>query len=257
MGRDINAVKAEIEQMASLIETGTHYEILGLDRENFDSKQVGAAFRALAKKWHVDRFSGLDLGADKQKVQKIFAAINSAQRVLANPTSRASYDEELDAGDATDVANLLSADTLFLRGKSTLERGGYKGAFDMFKKANELNPDDPAIHHYLLYTEYLLIPKDKEGMPLKKTRAAEILGIFEEAFRLEENEENDMLMVFLGVSYLGAGKNNKAKRMFRDALRVNPKNRDAQRQKRLIDMRIEREENKGFLGKLMGMFNKK
>ncbi len=253
MSHDEAQMRKEIEQMYAKIQEANYYEILGMKRDAFDSSEVGGKFRQLAKKWHVDRFSGQELGEDRQKVQQIFAAINEAHRTLSHDQKREEYDAELDAGDAADVVTILESENMFLRGKNILSSGGYKGAHDIFKQAHELNPEDSKIYIYMLYTEYLMSPKGKDGKPLKITRANEIYDELLE-FEKEEYEDADWLLVFIGIVALGLGKERKARRLFREALMINSKNRDAKRQMRLLDMRREREDNKGFFEKLLDKF---
>lgn len=252
MARDVEEVRREINEMYAKLEDATHYELLGVEREAFDKSALGGIFRQLAKKWHVDRFSAFDLGDDREKVQQIFSAINNAHRTLSNDDARTEYDMELDGEDAADIAALLSSESIFLKGKNFLKQGAYKGAYDQFIEAAELNPEDKSLHIHKLYAEYLLIPKTKEGAPMNIKRAEEIA---EEFKSFEDDFENDdSYKVFYGTVMLGLGKERRAKYYFQEALLLNPNNMEAKRQQRLIDMRAEREANKGFFAKLMDKF---
>lgn len=64
-----------------------YYEILGLDR-NATEKEIKAAYRKLARKWHPD----LHTGKDKEAAEEKFKQVNEAYEVLKDPEKRAKYD---------------------------------------------------------------------------------------------------------------------------------------------------------------------
>jgi curved DNA-binding protein CbpA len=249
---DDAAVIDKIRQMHATLDEATFYELLEVSTDA-DTKAINSAFRKKAKEWHVDRYSKYDLGEEKEKLQAIFSKLNEAQRTLTNDASRREYDDVLENGedDGTDVVAILEAEQLFLRGKNILSRGSYKGAHEMFRDAAELNPDDIDINCHFLYTEYLLIGKDDSGAPLDRARAEEIYKELDDVNEEVKNRESDWLLVFLGVIELGLGKTNRARANFSEALMLNPRNQEAQRHKRLIEMRKDKSDEKGFFGKLL------
>ena len=254
MTENIDDVRRSIQQMFERSESQNFYELLSVERDA-SSKDISSAYRQLARQWHVDRYNKFDLGDDKQKLQAVFAALNNAQRTLTDDSKRKEYDASLDSDgvDATDVVNIFNADKLFLRGKTFLQQGSYKGAYEQFSEAHKLNPQDQDIYIYMLYAEYLQIPKNPEGAPRAKTRAQEIHDEFEKI--LAARGDLDWLMVFLGVVKVGMGQNNKAYALFRDALLTNPKNADAKRQVRMMKMKQEREKNdQGLWEKIKSAF---
>ncbi len=259
MAQDIEEVRAAITAMFERIQQGNHYDILGVPHD-VSPAQLTPSYRNLTKKWHVDRFSRYELGEDRAKVQKIFESINNAYRVLADAEARKAYDQEL-SGEAPDdeaaVIALLNADSLFLRGKSFLSQGSHKGAFDLLSEAHQLNPEDEDISAYLMYAEYLLIPKSDEGKPLKVTRAQ---AIYDELHAMSDRRKNevDWLMVFVAVVGMGVGKERQSRALLREVTMLNPSNRDAQRQLRLLEMRLERQNKSGgFMDKLRGLLGAK
>jgi len=64
-----------------------YYQILGVER-NADPKQIKAAYRKLARKWHPD----LHTGKKKEQAEEKFKQINEAYEVLSDPDKRAKYD---------------------------------------------------------------------------------------------------------------------------------------------------------------------
>lgn len=66
-----------------------HYAVLGL-LHTAEAVVVKAAYKALAQRYHPDRFAG-DAAYAKAKME----ALNEAYRVLSNPQKRQAYDREL------------------------------------------------------------------------------------------------------------------------------------------------------------------
>lgn len=65
-----------------------YYEILGVDR-NASEKEIKAAFRKLARKYHPD----LHTGEDKKKAEEKFKELNEAHEVLSDPEKRKKYNQ--------------------------------------------------------------------------------------------------------------------------------------------------------------------
>ena len=92
MSETIEEVRARIDEMYERVQEASYYELLEVDKDAGE-KEVVKSFKKKAKTWHADRFSGYDLTAeDKDKLQEIFAAINSASQTLQDPYKRAEYD---------------------------------------------------------------------------------------------------------------------------------------------------------------------
>ena len=249
MSQESEAVRQEIRQFhASLAET-SYYELLGLKDELDDAmikQQATREFRQLAKKWHVDRFSAHELGDDKKLVQEIFATLNTAHQVLTDPDKRAEYDLQR-TGANTDIGSLLTAEGAFRKGQQMLDTGAHEGAHEQFKVATENNVDDLEYKAHYLYTEFLMIPKNAEGTPLKKTRAQEIFKELD-AISLELTDR-DWLLTFMGVISEALGRTREAEGLFHQAMQHNPRNVNAKRHLRLMEMR--RGKKKGFFAQLM------
>ena len=64
-----------------------YYELLGLKR-NASEKEIKAAYRKLARKWHPD----LHTVTEKEKAEEKFKRINEAYEVLKDPEKRSRYD---------------------------------------------------------------------------------------------------------------------------------------------------------------------
>lgn len=64
-----------------------YYKILGVNRDATD-KEIKAAYRRLARKWHPDLHSG----KKKEEAEEKFKQINEAYEVLSDPEKKAKYD---------------------------------------------------------------------------------------------------------------------------------------------------------------------
>lgn len=247
MAADAAEVIQKIHQMHERIQEENYYEIFDLDEEA-DSARINAAYRQMTKRWHVDRFSNYDLGPEKAKVQEIFSYINNAHRTLTDEDARFEYDMEI--SDGPDVGELLSAENAFMRGKNLLSSGRFKGAHKFFESAVEFNPDEPEYRAYYLYTEYMQIEKDENGVCVGKARAQEIFQQLDDINT--ELPEKDWLLQFLGTVSLGLNNQARAKALFSEALFANSRNHEVKRQLRLLEMRENKKES--FFDKILAKF---
>ncbi len=244
-------IPAQIVQMHASIQEANYYELLGVE-EDADAARINSAHRGLIKRFHIDALRRHGLTAEQEAmVQEINAAINAAKTTLGNSEKRADYDLELHGEQGSSVVDIFNADALFLRGRATLDRGGVQGAHEMFEEALGLNPDDKDIFLYLKYTEFQMLAKSEDGVTLERKRdGIEIFNIFEDEME-KRDEVPDWLVAQTGALALGIGKRNTAKSRFKQALRINPENKQAARQLRLLEMREDKENNKGFLEKFL------
>lgn len=234
------------------------YERLGVDRQA-DMVSIKKSYTQLAAKWHPDRYSQYTLGAAENQLQQVFALYTEAYSNLSNPAKREEYDAKLRfsgggmAGRSVDPRAVFEADSTFKLGQQLLEQGKAKAALDKFNAACDLNPDSPVFLAYKTYAEYLSLGRDKDGKPGNKRRAEQLRDAL---IQLIENTENfDVGHVFLGMIYQDAGDDSRARHQFLTARSLNPKNVQAQRQLRLMNMRQDKKDN--LLEKIKGFFNKK
>lgn len=66
----------------------SHYQILGIP-ENADAKQIKAAYRSMAKRFHPDTNQGSEAAAE------LFRQLSEAYRVLGDDQLRKSYDQKI------------------------------------------------------------------------------------------------------------------------------------------------------------------
>ena len=113
-----------------------------------------------------------------------------------------------------------------------------------------MKDDELEYRAHMLYTEYLLIPKDESGEAKQRQRAKEI---FQELDQINmELTEKDWLLAFLGTVSIGLGQARQAEGLFQEALMANSQNTNAKRQLRLLRSRRRKKKKKGFFAKLFG-----
>jgi DnaJ-class molecular chaperone len=109
----------------------THYDVLGLDKDSCELKDIKKAYRKLALKYHPDR-----VAHDKVEESTIkFREVSEAYQVLSDETKKAEYDRSLRFGTAGENANT---------GHSRYSSPHfYHQARDPFSQFNDLFRNDP------------------------------------------------------------------------------------------------------------------
>ncbi|MFO0600058.1 MAG: DnaJ domain-containing protein [Myxococcaceae bacterium] len=69
---------------------GNHFDVLGVSPAA-SSDEIRTAFRDASRKFHPDRFYGKNLGAFREKIDRIFKRLVEANQVLTDPDKREAY----------------------------------------------------------------------------------------------------------------------------------------------------------------------
>ena len=148
---DAKEAIALIEERFDLLETQSHYQVLGVERDA-SVADIRAAYRTLAKKFHADRFRAYMLNDGQQKkLEAVFNRLGKANSILTNEPRRAEYDNEIGASGvarerkvtADEMERIFGAEDALRRGKGMLQRGDIKGALAKFRVAFEVSADIP------------------------------------------------------------------------------------------------------------------
>ncbi|MEZ4272073.1 MAG: DnaJ domain-containing protein [Myxococcota bacterium] len=222
----------EIEKAYEVMTSQDYYALLGVAKGAAEESIKNAYFE-LAKRWHSDRIVGKGLPEESVvKAEELFHAIEEAFRTLTDPETRKTYDfvqERRAKGLPTDPAVVMEAESLFLKGKGLLRRGGQAaGAEEMLRKAVELNKGEAEFLVYLGYAVFSV--RGRDGI-------AEAHEYIHRGLKM--NERLDAGYEFLGRIARVQGKNAEAERQFKRATEINPKNVDAERELRLLSRRQE------------------
>lgn len=84
------ALVAQVVELDEGLETVDLFTLLGLPA-GAEPQVVKAAFFALSKKFHPDRYFRRDLGALRPKLERVFKALSKAHQTLTRPEKREAY----------------------------------------------------------------------------------------------------------------------------------------------------------------------
>jgi curved DNA-binding protein CbpA len=90
------AIRIRVLEAYGRLATGNHFEALGVERKA-NANEILAAYFRVAKFFHPDSHHEPELADLKDKLEAVFARVTEAHRVLANPQTRAAYEQYLDA----------------------------------------------------------------------------------------------------------------------------------------------------------------
>ena len=238
--------RAMIAQYHLLLDRRNHFELLGVDRLA-NEETVRVAFKDLAKKWHADAFSNVELGDEKRKIDEIFQRLNEAYETLTDPKRRAEYLVFLERsakGLATDVHGILRAEAIVDDALLAMRRKQWTEAAEKLDEAKKLNPDDPLYEVHYAWTQYHLLDKND-----RTKRTATLL---KDAIKRQQNLA--LAYQYLGQIYFNDKDYPEAKKWWKSCLRYEPRNVDVQRGLRLINSRAQKQQTglTGLLNKILG-----
>jgi curved DNA-binding protein CbpA/CheY-like chemotaxis protein len=197
----------------------SHYEMLGV-QPGAGADEIKSAYFALAKKYHSDGYSGLELGSARRVAEELFRRVAEAHTVLTDARKRGDYDVLLERkakGLPTDVGAILKAEGVFLRGEAQYRNGKFEEAEASFREAISLNHAEAEFYGYL-------------GAALfrGKGKAAEALEQVEKALKMDGRLPS--ALCFAGVIHEALGDPAKARKLLEQALELNPNHAEAQRE---------------------------
>ena len=225
-----------------------HFTLLELDR-GANPAQAKTAYFSLAKTYHPDRLALLGLTELRPQVERIFSRLSDAFSVLGDEGKRKAYLDVLAQGgeaaikrkdndEAARAAKILSAEEHFRRGEMALRRAQWQQAIDEFKLSVEMNPAE-AEHHAMLAWATWSASDDKAHLVTETKRALNKA--------IELNPRCVPAFFFLGQVYKHSGDLTRAYHAFHRAANLQPGHVDAEREIRLIEMRRDKEKDKGGL----------
>jgi DnaJ-domain-containing protein 1 len=260
-GESIDDLRHLIEQAYYGLNRQDYYSVLGIT-PRADLAEIKVAYYGLARKFHPDRFYGMEDNILKEKVDVIFSTINGAYETLKNGKKRLQYDstasdlrtisvgplssEVKSAGPLGREAQLKGAEEHAKKAKAAYNQGLNYEAVQYLKSATEIAPE------VAKYWQELGIALSRNPQWRKEAEDA-----FNKATELDpKNPENHLYMGFL---YKNAGLKLRARKHFVSCLQMDPKNEIALRELAAIDGRPSSEPEspgakKGLLG---GIFKQK
>jgi curved DNA-binding protein CbpA len=233
--------------------TCNHYELLDLE-PSASTEEIKAAYFGLAKKLHPDHRSGLKVADPHGVFDELYLRVKAAYEVLSKDTERRRYDFQLEqrkpklAKKPAEPAEprkaaperTFSADQMarihFGNGQSFFAQERFHEAVEQFREAVRLE-GSRAEYHRWLGQSLAKNPKWRRQAEEHLLRAIE-LNRFDATAYLE-----------LGDLYEQGGMSTRARKMYQNALGVDPDNL------RAID-RLHAGANQGTLNKLKGVLGR-
>ncbi|MDD5223916.1 MAG: J domain-containing protein [bacterium] len=128
--------------------------------------EIRQAYWELSRKFHPDRYAGIELGECQALLQEINSRITDAYQELKSLRGRAGEKPKAKspAGSAGDEGKAKAAEELFLEAQKALKAGNLKAAFSQAKLALSINPRNPKYRDLFLRIETLL------NLPARETK---------------------------------------------------------------------------------------
>lgn len=235
-------LRIELAGFANGMQGKDHYGVLGVARDAEDD-EIRAAFAALAKRTHPDRFHGASSSV-RHLASQVFARVTAAHAAIATAGDRETYAVALSQGrreaEAVDEGRrALQAETEFQRGEALMAQRAYESALICFGRAMENFPSEGEYRSYYGWCLYLCHPDNQIML-------GEALEHCREGVKLAKDREKPYLL--LGRLYKAMGKPGAAKKMFSRAVEIKPQCVEAMRELRIMNMR--RDKDKGVLKRI-------
>jgi ribosomal protein S18 acetylase RimI-like enzyme len=227
-------LRRALAEVAPRVAAKDFFERLGLDR-GASRAQVKQAYLTLAKQFHPDRFLGAALSDLAPTVKELFTAVNEAYEVLSDDRKRTEYLARLPGGGAGGALG-GAAQVDFKKGEACLKSRDFARARGFLEAAIR---QDPRAEYQAVLAWCLLVDPARQDREKAKELVAEAL----------RDPGCDRACYVAGILSREEGDEERAERMFRAALRANPKHLEAEREIRLIEMRRQK--------KGAGLFKKK
>ena len=223
-----------------------YYDLFGIP-EDSSTEAIQRAYFAAVKNIHPDRLDRLGAADLREEAGKIFQIMDEAYRILNDLPKRIQYIKALDA--RREGKSLMSAEEeaeiYTHRGRVMLKRGNFSEAENFLRQAVERLPKDVG----------LLIDLAKAVFQNSKRPKEERLGEMRELLKkaLEGDKYNAQAFYYMAMYHKATGDAHKQRVYLVRAVTANPDYTEAKREKRLLELRINRKGG-GLVDKLRGLF---
>lgn len=243
---DVPQQVLDIQTAHDVAKNQDFYQRLGV-AETASQEEIRKAYFEMAKRWHSDKFSGVELGNARSTLERLFGFMSEAHATLGDAAKRKDFDllrQRKAQGLPTDVGTILDAEDAFKRGQMLLTRGSPEAALTELEKAMAGNSGEAEFHAAYGLALYLAKNDSERAIAaLKKS--------------LEMSDKSATAHEYLGRVYRGLNKVPEARKHFNKCLELDPKNISAQRELRLMNMReSSKPASAPAKGGLFGLFKK-
>jgi curved DNA-binding protein CbpA len=227
-----DAFQREWDRIRSL----NYYEIMAVPKDA-DTRTIKKAYFGMSKFYHPDRFFNPPLDELADLAKEVFTLINKAYDTLTDPEKLKEYQNFLETGKTREdivaqAQDAFQAELKFVQGQGLMKKKNYTRAIDAFSWAIKLKGDEPA---YLLE---MAMAKILEG---QRTSNSSYFSDADELLKkvIGLDKQNDTAYMY--KAFMVKDKDpEKAQKYYRQAVKYNPENIEAQREIRLHAMRKEK-----------------
>jgi tetratricopeptide (TPR) repeat protein len=175
--------------------------------------EIRDAYYFLARRYHPDRFRAGSLQDMLPRIESFFAQVTESYNTLFNPEQRRAYDQQRASGISKPAAEKQDTRYLakqnYLRARVLIDKGRRTDAVQYLANAIQLDDSHAAYH--------LDLGRLLSGNPRRRSEAEELL------IRVNELDPADVEgYLALGELYVKQGRDDDAKRMFREVLSWEP-----------------------------------
>ncbi len=249
------AQRERVLAKAAALANQNYFEMLELQL-GAPTDEVRKAFFRLAKLYHPDRAIG-DLADLKETFEYVFSNLSEAHGTLVDPDARDEYGAVISegikrtsvmppGGGEDEVREALEAENLFQKALVLMRRNQLDKALELIDKARLLNSEEG---EYIAVWARIQILQRAADAPVD-----DLLKLLRHAEELSPKSER--VHLYLAQAMLRSERAGEARTHFERVMEINPRNVEAARELRLMEMRRGKEhskdEKKGFIKKLFG-----
>jgi tetratricopeptide (TPR) repeat protein len=188
------------------IHSKNYYEVLGVEHAA-GAEAVERAYREKLEAYSEERFGGVELGEDDDKLLEMGMIVQQAFTVLSDLDRRQQYDETLALARAQPEPepDAFGAELYFQEGQVLLKQHDLEGAEEAFRRATTENPDQPDYHSYLGWTLFLSHGRGEAGARAARPHLEQAFQIAPDAIKAHELAgwiERDARNLDLAVEHL-------------------------------------------------------
>lgn len=225
-----DALRLAIIDLNQKLDTSSHFEILGVP-ENATPDEVNGMYMRALRMYHPDRLAAAGLRELAPQAERVMARMGEAASVLRDPKRRAEY-VATRAGkkdDAAAAVSIVDAENSFQKGEVFLRKGDYAKAIEAFSDAIKVNPNEEQYRAFLAWARF------DDPRARKELVAREALATLQQVVGSQPKFARGYFWIAQIWKYLNDP--NQAEKAFREVLRLDKGNVDAQREVRLLEMR--------------------
>jgi curved DNA-binding protein CbpA len=225
-----DALRLAIIELNQKLDQSSHFEILGVP-ENATPDEVNGMYMRALRLYHPDRLAAAGLRELAPQAERVMARMGEAASVLRDPRRRAEYVAaragKKDEPSAT--VSIVDAEKSFQRGEVFLRKGDYAQAIESFSDAIKVNPAEQQYRAYLAWARF------DDPRARKEVVAREALATLQQVVASEPRFARGFYWIGQIWKYLNDP--GQAEKAFREAVRLDKTNLEAEREVRLLEMR--------------------